>query len=232
MAVRIREDECSPPAQGSRTGRLHASVGLVLVLAILLAACGRDAPGTPAPLPWPAVTPRVDPPEGWAWEAPQDAWAEDGIVFGGVRRIAPTRPGLEGGGQGALFHVSVTMCPPNATVAEMACKPENFRTRELLLRRYRSDRGDRPWPDAWMRTAEDGSRVAVLREEGGAPDLAGEQAPCRGVMTTRIHEGRLYRVRAYAWYTEYDEEGLLPDLEYVLDTYTPEVIDRIVVESR
>jgi len=116
-------------------------------------------------------------------------------------------------------------------LGQLACKSAFRDLRAFLLGRFAADVSDWPRADAELQEEDDGSRFALLQVDSGARDLTGEFAPCRATMTLRIHRGRVCRVRAYAWYTEYDEEGLLADIAGLVAAYTPERIDSVVAEA-
>lgn len=205
----------------------------VVCMALVLVACGEETANAPAPrldsppLPMP-VQPRGSASCDWTWDAPVESWAEESIVFGGTRRVAP-----EGLGLGAEFAVAVAECSSGVTDVSLADTLADWRNREA-----RSFLMDRCYSSALGRlhsvetlSDEHDSEGAILRVFAGAPNLRGHVAPCHGVMTVRRRGNRLYRVRAYAWCTEHDDEGLLGDLDVLLTTYTPEYIEEVLASA-
>lgn len=155
-------------------------------------------------------------PEGgnpWDWLPYNSAWGKLGIVKGAKRELVKLKNDKPAEGHGALMHLAVQDAAEGMTVGSLA---ENDDVRGFLLKRFRGTEGDVETEEVTM--GADGKfehPAVVLRTKGKALNLDGKEATCEGILLATVARGKLVMMRLYAWPTEYDEEGLSVDINYM-----------------
>ena len=155
-------------------------------------------------------------PEGaaaWDWLQYTSAWGKLGIVKGAKRELTKLKDGKPAEGHGALMHLAVRDAEDGMAVGSLA---ENDDVRAFLLKRFRGNEGDVETEEVTM--GADGKfehPAIVLRTKGKALNLKGKEAECEGILLATVARGKMVLMRLYAWPTEYDEEGLSVDINYM-----------------
>ena len=158
----------------------------------------------------------LDIPEGakaWDWLPFNAQWAAQGIVKGAKREPDKLKNGKPATGHGALMHLAVQDAPKDTSVADLA---KNEDVRGFLLKRFRGTEGDVEVQEVTMGADGEYEHPAVaLRTKGTSLNLKRQDAACEGILLATIARGKLVMMRLYAWPTEYDEEGLSVDINYM-----------------
>ena len=155
-------------------------------------------------------------PEGanpWTWLSHNPAWGKAGIVKAAKRELVKLKGGKPAGGLGALMHLAVRDAEEGVSVEDLA---DDDDVREFLLKRFKGSEGDVESEVTTM--GADGKfdhPALVLRTKGKANDLKAKEGACEGILLATIARGKLIMMRLYAWPSEYDEEGLSVDINYM-----------------
>ncbi len=151
--------------------------------------------------------------KAWEWLSFQSPWAKQGIVRGAQRTVKTLKNGKPAQGQGALMHLAVRDAKEGMTVADLA---QNQDVRDFLLKRFRGTEGDVEAEEVTMGADGEFEHPAVaLRTKGTSLNLQRKDAPCEGILLATLARGKLIMMRLYAWPTEYDDEGLSVDINYL-----------------
>ena len=195
-----------------RTRTLVTSwVALVAILTILL------PQGTAQAKTWISdennVTLELPDGGGWDWLPFNQAWAKQGIIKAAKRQPAKLKGGAAAEGQGALMHLAIQDAEEGMTVESLA---ENDDVAAFLTKRFRGNEGDVETEQVTMGADDEFNHPAVVfRTKGKALNLKGKEAECEGILLATIARGKLVMMRLYAWPTEYDEEGLSVDINFM-----------------
>lgn len=154
----------------------------------------------------------VDLPEGWVEDPPQAGWQEAHIVFGAIRVMERLKGGKPADGQGGWVHLAIQDAPPDKDVDALAADPE---VRAFLLNRFATDRAAWPAVEIEQTEFEGGPAIRILQADGTSPNLKRKPSPTRATLLITIVQQKLYKLRMYAWHTEYDDEGLKSDLDMI-----------------
>lgn len=155
----------------------------------------------------------IETPPGWDRLPKDDTWTDYGIVVGATRELATLKDdGSPGKGQGGLLHLAITDLPEGKTLEDMS---KDEATRGFLMRRF--DKDPAKWPEIAVVRDEYGSglEIFILTANGKAPNLKSKMGPVRAVMMIATAKKKLFKLRMYAWTTEFDAEGLKGDLDMV-----------------
>ena len=163
----------------------------------------------------------LETPPRWARLPELETWKEFGIVVGATRELAKLKDGSPGKGEGGLLHLGITDMPEGKTLEDMS---KDEATRGFLMRRF--DKDSAKWPDIEVVRDEYGSglEIFILTAKGEAPNLKSKKAPVRAVLMIATAKKKLFKLRMYAWYTEFDAEGLKGDLD-VVETQGFDILD-------
>ncbi len=155
-------------------------------------------------------------PDSWRWIDGGADWAKYGIRARGVRELeAFKRTGVgKPEGQGGEVVVSILDAPAGKSLDEIAKDPQ---TVQFLMGRFGEDSTKWPAVESEKTTvpAEDGGEVPgiLLSATGEARNLkAALNKKSRGALVLLVVRKKLFRVRMYAWPSEWDDEGLKDEI--------------------
>ncbi len=195
----------------------RASAFLVFVPLLVLAVC-LGAPSTAAAKEWESESHNVvlvipDAPAPWEWLPFHPDYAKAGIIKGARRELTKLKNGKPGDGQGGLLHLVWKDAPKNVTLEQLA---EDSSVREFLTKRFAGSEGGIEQETYSVVSGDLKEHPAIiLRTEGEAPNLRGKKQKATGVLLVTMAKGKMYLVRMYAFPTEFDEEGISVDLDYM-----------------
>lgn len=149
-----------------------------------------------------------DEPYPWTWIPYSSSFKKYDIVKGAQRIVEKLRSGQPADGEGASLHLVVRDAPKDATLDSVAA---DAKIRKFLLGRFVSH--EEVSVDETELIGEVPARV--IATEGKSKNFKEKECPCRGVMVVALLRGKLYLMRMYAWHTEYDQEGLTADLDFM-----------------
>ncbi len=148
-------------------------------------------------------------PARWSLLPVDSSWAQHGIVTAAERRLDTLLDGTKGSGQGGLLHLAIRPAPEGATLDGVAA---DAAIRTFLLARFV---GTPPTVDVREESLNDDIPCRVLRVEGKANNLSGEEGTCMGRMLVALAHKRVYLLRMYAWPSAKDAEALGADLDFM-----------------
>jgi hypothetical protein len=158
----------------------------------------------------------LDIPEGWSFDPFVPSWTKFGIVAGATHRLATLKDGQPARGEGGQAHLALTDAPPEATLDALM---EDKEVRDFLLAGFEAGSGE---PEVLSGEVAEGVPLRILRIDGKSRNLDNKLGPARGVMLVTIVRKKLYKLRMFAWHTEYDEEGLKGELDLIeVNWYVP-----------
>lgn len=147
-------------------------------------------------------------PNPWIWLKPTNSWGKQGIVQAASRYLDKLKTGEATTFHGGLLHLFKLPAPEGKTLAELCDDKE---IRERLLGRF----VDSPEVEITSTTLNDDLPAKVMLVDGQARNKLGKPTRAHGRMLMTIARGQLYLLRMYAWHTEYDDEGIKVDLDYI-----------------
>ena len=149
-----------------------------------------------------------DEPNPWIWLKPTNSWGKQGIIKGASRYLDKLKTGETTTYHGGLLHLFQLDAPEDKTLDDV-CGSKDIRDR--LMARF----VDSPEIEVTDTTLNDNLPAKVLLVDGKARNKVGEPTPAHGRMLITIARGKIYLLRMYTWHTEYDDEGLKVDLDYI-----------------
>ncbi len=154
----------------------------------------------------------IETPPGWVRLPKNDTWDKYGIVVGAIRQLEKLKDGSPTKGEGAQLHLAITDLPEGKTLEDMGKDEE---VRGFLMRRFGDKAGT--WPEVSMvcDKYDSGMEICILSADGKAANLTGKEAPVRAVLILSTAKKKLFKLRLYAWHTEFDAEGLKGDLDMI-----------------
>jgi len=171
----------------------------------------------------------IETPPGWTRLPADETWPKYDIVVGSIRQLDELKNGQAADGEGGLLHLAMTDAPKEKTLDDYAADPE---VRGFLLKRFADDPAQ--WPKVKVATDkyEDGMEVRVLTTDGTSPNLKGRKSPTRAVLILAKAKGKLYKLRLYAWHSEFDAEGLKDDLDVIeMNFIIPDLREEVPKET-
>ena len=199
---------------------------LLPVLAAALLAVLLVAPARSEILEDKALNYSFETPSKWVRAAANNSWAKLGIVAGATRELTKLDGGKAAKGEGAQVHLSVIDAPEGKDIDALSADEE---VRGFLLNRFGKP-GNWPEVDVTKTAYDEGLPLHILVAEGKSPNLKGKKAKTRAVMLLVLARGKVYKLRMYAWPTEFDAEGLKTDLDLIEINF--DIIDKSAVEDR
>ncbi len=199
---------------------MQSRLGLVgLFVGALLLAVALPAPAARARL----VEDRsqnytMDVPEGWVDLPYENQWKSLGIVYGAKRELKELDSGKKPDGQGGWLHLAITDAPEGKDIDAIAADKD---VQAFLMGRF----GD-SWPEVEIIPSDydEGLPVRVLEAKGTSRNLSGKMGRTRAMMILTVAKGKLFKVRMYAWTTEFDDEGMGFDLDVIEQNF--DIIDK------
>ena len=207
-----------PPVPGKAASRrfclIPIALGLLLALGFLLG----PTPEAQAK-EWDSVANNVvlsigDEPLPWKWLSFNAAWGKAHIVKGASRVLSKLKSGEPTDGQGALMHLAILDAEEDMKLDNLA---ESKVVKSFFFTRFKGTEEDVESEtfDIESGSNKDGHPALVLRAKGEASNLKAKKAPCTGILVLTISRGKLYMLRLYAFPTEYDDESLVGDIDYM-----------------
>lgn len=197
----------------SRSVRLLCLAGLLLAVALVV-----HAPDPASAREWESESHNCvliipDDPAPWEWLPFSQDWSKAGIVRGAKRTLDKLKDGKPGDGQGGLLFLAIKDAPEDTTLEQLA---EDKSVRDFMLKRFAGTEGDVESETTTVISGDLKEHPAiVLRTEGEAANLRGKKQKANGVLLLSLTKGKLYMVRMYAFPTEFDDEGVGVDLDYM-----------------
>ncbi len=149
-----------------------------------------------------------DEPGAWAWLNPTSTWGKQGIVKGASRYLDKLKSGKSATYEGGIVHLYKLPATEETTLDTICSDAE---TRAKLLKRFEGS----PEVEITDTKLNDDLPAKLLIVEGKARNKLGEPTPAQGRMLITVARGFVYLLRMYVWHTEYDDEGLKIDLDYI-----------------
>ena len=150
-----------------------------------------------------------DDPEPWEWISYSSSFKKYDIVKAAQRVLKKYRAsGKEADGEGARLDLVVRKAEQGETLDTVAT---NVAVQKFLLGRFTKHEPIE---------IEDSDLIGevpakILSAKGTSKNYNKKTNPCTGLMVVAVVRERVYLLRMYAWHTEYDEEGLKSDLDYI-----------------
>jgi hypothetical protein len=189
-----------------------------LVFALLLAGLAGRVPAPAQAGEWESLENNVvlivpDDPSPWEWRPASPDWAKAGIIKGAIRTVDKLKSGKPAEGHGGLLHLAVRDAPKDKSLEDLAADKG---IRDFLLARFGGTETDVEVEETTVISGDEKEHPAALvRAEGKAANLRGKVNPAQGVLILTVSKGKLYLLRMYAFPTEFDEEGLVVDIDYM-----------------
>ncbi len=182
------------------------SIALAMPLLLLLAPCS-DA----ELIEDRALNYSFEVPSEWVRAAANNSWGKLAIVAGATRELTKLDNGKNAKGEGAQVHLAISDLPEGKDLDALT---EDEEVQAFLMSRF----GDkRKWPevDVTKTAYDEGLPLHILVAQGTSPNLKGKKADTRAVMLLTAVQGKLFKLRMYAWPSEFDAEGLKTDLDLI-----------------
>jgi hypothetical protein len=150
----------------------------------------------------------------WSWLPYLSAWKAEGIVRGAQRKLATLKNGDPAHGEGAILHVAVRDLPKDLTMKTL---PQDEKVRGFLLKRFEGHPAKMDAIETSLSADGNTSEVPAVafHTEGQGFNLEGKKGRCIGTLVATIVGDKLILFRLYAFPTEYDEEGVRGDIDFM-----------------
>ena len=153
-----------------------------------------------------------DEPNPWEWVPHNASFKKYNIVRAARRVLKKYRNSAEAvKGEGAYLDLVARDAKDGETLETVTADKA---TREWLVGRFKKH-GDFEEEESSVAGGEDSVPCRILRVDGEAKNLGGKIGACHGMLLVAVLRKKVYLLRMYAWHTEYDEEGLKSDIDYI-----------------
>lgn len=156
----------------------------------------------------------VDDPSPWTWMNFNAAWAKSHIVKGATRELKKLKSREPVDGQGALLHLAILDAEEDMKLDNLA---ENAMVKDFFFKRFKGSEEDVESETFEIDSGSnsEGHPALVIRAKGTASNLKAKKANCTGILVLTLARGKLFMLRMYAFPTEFDDESLIGDIDYM-----------------